>query len=248
MRRITLLLSLIILTSGVLISQETEIKINDNIKLIKLNESFYVHESLFNFDGAGTFASNGLIFIKNGKAILIDTPNDNIQTKQLVDYLAKNMNIEIEKVIVGHSHSDCMGGLEYLKSLKIESISNFLTKEICQEKQLPIPIKTFAKKLEFNFHGAQIICQYFGGGHTLDNIVVYFPEQEVLFGGCLIRSLTTRNLGNIAEADLENWDKTVEKVKVAYPNSKFVIPGHGKYGNADLLTHTIQLIKSYKNN
>ncbi len=244
--RVIFILLFLISISSFLSAQETEIKINDQIKLIKLNDFFYAHVTLFDLPDFGTFASNGLIFVKNGKAVLIDTPNDDTQTKQLLDYLKNDMNIQVEKTIVGHSHSDCMGGLAYIKSLKIESISSILTKDICLKNQLPNPSKTFAKKLDIDFYGEKIVCQYFGGGHTIDNIVVHFPEHKILFGGCLIRAAETRGLGNISEADIDHWDLTVKKIQGTYPPLDFIIPGHGNIGNQKLLAHTIKLVEDFK--
>ncbi len=243
-----LFIPVLLFLSCSLMSQESEININENIRLIKLNESFYVHVTLFEFPGFGLAPSNGLIFVKNGKAIMVDTPNNDAQTKQLVEYLSNNMGIVVEKVILGHSHSDCMGGLNYLKSIQVESISNVLTKEICKKQNLPIPSKTFTQKMEIDFHGEKVVCEYFGGGHTIDNIVVHFPEHKVLFGGCLIRAAGARGLGNIAEADIEHWDQTVKKILDTYPKPDFVIPGHGAVGDHQILTHTIKQVEIFKQN
>ncbi len=219
------------------------IKINNDIELIQLKDSFFIHTNWFESKQFGRFASNGLIFIKNGKAILIDTPNNNEQTSQIFNYLKDSMHVTIEKVIVCHFHSDCLGGLEYLNQLGIESIGLDLTKNICIDKNLPVPSKTFKDKLEFNFEGEKVICRYFGPGHTVDNIIVYFPKDKILFGGCMIKSLSASGLGNIADAVVDKWGTTVEKLQKTYKNIDFVIPGHGDFGNSDLLKYTISLIK-----
>jgi len=238
-----LVLLLVLFVSETSKAQEKVIQISPDLKLIPLSESFYVHISYFNYPDFGRVASNGLIFIQKGKALLIDTPGDNQQTKQLVNFLRDSLQIEIKKIIVGHSHNDCIGGLDYLHSLRIESVSGLLTQDICRNENLPVPNTTFQKKMQFDFLGKTIVCQYFGGGHTQDNIVVYFPEEKVLFGGCLIKSLQSRSLGYTGEADMDNWDKTVEQLLKTYPEIDFVIPGHGAYGDASLLTHTINLVK-----
>lgn len=243
-----MLIPVLLFLSGSIISQESEFNINENIKLIKLNESFYVHVTLYKFPGFGLAPSNGLIFVKNGKAIMVDTPNDDTQTQQLFEYLSNNMGIEVEKVILGHSHSDCMGGLNFLKKRKVESIAGLLTREICEKDKRPLPSKTFARKFELDFYGEKVVCQYFGGGHTIDNIVVHFPEQKVLFGGCLIRAAGARGLGNISEADVEHWDATVFKIQATYPKLDYIIPGHGAIGNHSLLAHTIKLVKEFRAN
>jgi metallo-beta-lactamase class B len=99
-----------------------------------------------------------LLYLKNAKAILIDTPNDNEQTAQLCSYLKDSMHVTIEKVIVCHFHSDCLGGLEFINKQGIESIGLDLTKNICLEKKLPVPSIVFSDKLEFIFEGEKVIC------------------------------------------------------------------------------------------
>ena len=97
-----------------------------------------------------------------------------------------------------------------------------------------------------DFEGQQVICQYFGGGHTVDNIVVYFSKDHVLFGGCLIKSKKSKGLGNIKDAVIDQWDVTIEKVKNEYKDIDYIIPEHGHYGNKDLLRHTINLVEKHK--
>ena len=47
--------------------------------------------------------------------------------------------------------------------------------------------------------------------------------------------------GNLADANVKEWANTIRKVKKAFPKAKYVIPGHGQYGNAELLDYTIEL-------
>ena len=84
------------------------------------------------------------------------------------------------------------------------------------------------------------IAEYFGEGHTKDNIVGYFPADKTLFGGCLIKKVGAGN-GNLEDANTDNWSKTVRKIKRKYHSAEIVIPGHGKSGGIELLDYTIQL-------
>ena len=134
-----------------------------------------------------------------------------------------------------------MGGLNYLNSLGIESYSNELTREIAKTKNLPIPKHGFSDSLELNIGNKQIICNYFGPAHTIDNIVAWIPSEKILFGGCMVKELKSTSLGNIADADIKEWPKTIGKVIEKYKNAKIVIPGHGEYGGIELLKHTLEL-------
>ena len=222
---------------------ERNIFINDDIQLTHIIDSVYAHVTWEESETFGRFPSNGLIFIKNGQAIMIDTPFDNEKTKRLTDFLEDSMGVEVKKLIIGHFHDDCLGGLEYIQSKGIESVANKLTIDKCKELELPIPSTSFKDSLVFDFQGELVVCHYFGGGHTIDNITVWFPSKKILFGGCLIKSINSRGLGNLSDAVVKEWDVTVKKIINQYPDIEIVIPGHGAIGNSGLLTHTIELVE-----
>lgn len=247
MKLLSLLFTLVLINSAAAKTPDYKfIRVNADIELLKIDANYYVHTSWYDFPGSGRFPSNGLVFVKNGKALLIDTPNTNEQTLELYYYFQDHLNVDIVKVIVGHSHSDCMGGLSALHDKGVRSIACAKTIQICTSLKLPIPQQSYVDSMSLEFQGETVICRYLGAGHTVDNSVVYFPNSRILFGGCLIKSLSSKGLGNIKEADLADWDGTVLKVKNAFPSIRLVIPGHGAFGDRSLLDHTIALIKAYK--
>jgi len=139
-----------------------------------------------------------------------------------------------------------MGGLSALHEKGVESIASGKTIQICTSQKLPIPQKAFADSMDLEFEDETVVCRYFGAGHTVDNIIVYFPTSRILFGGCLIKSLNSKGLGNTKEAVIEHWENTITRIKKAYPLTKLVIPGHGVFGDRSLLDHTITLVKEHK--
>lgn len=157
------------------------------------------------------------------------------------------MSVDLTKLIIGHFHDDCLGGLGYLQSIGVESIANSMTIEKRKEIGLPIPSTPFTDSLTFDFNGEQIDCRFFGAGHSFDNITVWIPNERILFGGCLIKSIDSKGLGNMSDAVVNDWEITVEKVMKKYPEIKIVIPGHGDFGGIELLTHTIELVDEEKN-
>jgi metallo-beta-lactamase class B len=220
--------------------------VNDDIQLIHLQDSVFVHVSWENSPQFGRFPSNGLIIINSGEAVMVDTPMDTLKTRILTEYVEDNLNAKMTKLIIGHYHNDCMGGLEFIQTRGIESIANAMTIDKCRELNLPVPSVGFSDSLAIDFHGEKIICRYFGGGHTIDNITVWLPNQNILFGGCLVRSAISRGLGNLADAVVSEWDNTIMRVYETYPDAKYVVPGHGETGDTWLLTHTFQLIALQK--
>ena len=225
-----------------------DIKVNQEILLKPISNGFYVSITNAETPGFGRFYSNGMIVIKNGKAFMIDTPVTNEATQELVTFLNDSLHIQTILFIGGHFHIDCIGGMEYLKKAGIKTILNKRTEMKCKELNLPLPDTTFDENYFFNFEGIPVECRFLGGGHTADNIIVYFPEQKILFGGCLVKNASSPNLGNIQDAVIDEWKSTIQRIIDLYPQVKLVIPGHGDYGGIELLNHTIKLVDEYQNN
>ncbi|MFT5884668.1 MAG: metallo-beta-lactamase class B [Arcticibacterium sp.] len=220
--------------------------IDEDIQLIHLQDSIYIHKTYHYFEAFGRFPSNGLVVIKNGQALLVDTPIDNAKTEKLSNYIKDSLGAEIKQLVIGHFHEDCLGGLEYLKSIGVSSLANLLTLTKCIEDSLSIPSESFTGSKTFSFNGEAIECRFFGGGHSFDNITVWLPNQKILVGGCMVRASSAKGLGNLSDAVLAEWDGSIQKVWDAYPNANIVIPGHGNYGGTELLSHTLELVKAHK--
>ena len=67
--------------------------INRDIQLFHLKDSVFVHVSWDSLPDYGRFSSNGLIVVKNAKALMVDTPMDTIKTLAIVNYLEQNWKI-----------------------------------------------------------------------------------------------------------------------------------------------------------
>jgi metallo-beta-lactamase class B len=155
------------------------------------------------------------------------------------------MKLQIAGFVPNHWHEDCIGGLNYLKSQKINSYANQLTIDIAKNKGLPVPDQGFKDSLRLSLGDKFIYCYFFGAAHSLDNIVVWIPSEEILFPGCMCKSLNSGNPGNVSDGDISEYPKTIDKVIQKFKSAKVVIPGHGPIGGPELLTHTKSLTTQY---
>jgi len=215
-----------------------DIKVSDNLTLHKLSEQSYIHTQGNN---------NGLVYINKGKAIIVSTPESDIETQNLIDWVKNDKKAKIVGYIIDRWHTDAMEGLDIVKQNEIKSYSYELTKTIAKEKGLPIPEIGFDPKLELTVGGNKVICHFLGEAHTKDGIVVWIPSEQILFGGNGIRNYNGW-VGNIGDANLEEWSKTAVRIKNEYGNAKIVIPGHGRRGGAELIDYTIELYKTDSKN
>ncbi|MDA3894460.1 MAG: subclass B1 metallo-beta-lactamase [Salinivirgaceae bacterium] len=229
-------------------AQFNENFINKDIQLQQIEDSLFVHITWVDSERYGRFSSNGLVYINKGKALLVDTPMDSIQTKQLVNFLSDSLKTKVTHFIAGHYHADCVGGLEYLHKIGVKSFAGNLTRQKCMELGLPLPQIGFDDSLTIEFNKQHITCYYLGGGHTRDNILVYFNKEKVLFGGCFVKSNSSRGMGNTKDADMDAWPKSMTLAKHKFTQAKIVIPGHGELGGTEQFDHTLQLLENYKQN
>jgi len=243
MRQILLLISLfwLTLTASAQLGSDT-IHISPDLDLVKLTPNCYAQVSFSTVNGYGRVGANGLLLISGKKALSINTPWTNEETKQLYLYLSKNQII-LDHVVVTHWHGDCLGGLGYLQQQFVLSTSCERTYEEARKRSLPTPFIRFKDTLTFNFEGQPIQCYYPGAAHTSDNIVVYLPNEKVLYGGCMIKDISATTLGNTQDANVAAWPASVANVRKKFPNASIVMPGHGQWGGYDLFDHTLHLLK-----
>ncbi len=210
------------------------------INITQISPRTYVHESFLQTQEWGRVSCNGLIFINENKAVVFDTPASEEATKVLINIIQDSLKAKIIGLVVNHFHADCLAGLQVFHQLNIPSYANNKTVVLAKAHQYEIPQHGFEKKLFLNVEGDVAANYYFGGAHTIDNIVSYIPAEKVLFGGCMVKALGASK-GNLADADLKQWSKTINKVKKLKPT--IVIPGHGNWGGAELLDYTERLFR-----
>jgi metallo-beta-lactamase class B len=216
--------------------------VNKDLEIVQLTEHCYLHVSFTSTPEYGRFSSNGLILVDGDKAFLFDTPPTDQLTRQLVEWIGHTLKLNLVGFIPNHWHSDCMGGLDYIQSIGIESYANQITIELAKAKNLPIPKYGFKDSLTIHLGKEIIECYYPGAGHSMDNIVVWIPYEKVLFAGCLVKSLNSEGLGNTVDGDLNAYSKTIDNVLQKYPEALIVIPGHGQIGGTELIRHTKELL------
>ena len=229
-------------------AQKTDeiVTVRDDLKIQKISGNAYLHISDLILENGSRVPCNGLICVSGNECIIIDTPVSDEQSKSLIEYVKNVLKLNIKCIIPCHWHVDCMGGINEFHKNNIPSYSLKLTQEIAREKELPLPQNVFEDSLIIKFGKQEVVAKYFGGGHTIDNIVVWFPSERILFGGCLIKAMKWNGLGNLADAVVGEWDWTVQNVKKSFPDAEIVVPGHNEFGGLELLDHTIELVKNYK--
>jgi len=210
------------------------------LKIQSLSKGTYMHISYLQTESFGRVACNGLIVVDDGEAIIMDTPVNDSVSVELLNWIEHISHIKPIAIVVTHFHDDCLGGLSAFHSKGIPSYANKATITLAAKANKVLPQNGFDKQMELPVGNHAIVAAFPGEGHTHDNIVCYYPQDKVLFGGCLIKE-NGAGKGNLEDANVAVWPATVEKVISLFPDVEIVVPGHGEAGDKSLLTYTIAL-------
>ncbi|WP_428741612.1 subclass B1 metallo-beta-lactamase [Tenacibaculum sp.] len=233
-----LLLSLVVFGC----KKETNKSDSKIIEIVKTSRNTYQHISFLKTETFGNVPCNGMVVVNDNEALIFDTPATTEATEELINWVKDSLKCEIKAIIPTHFHVDCVGGLSVFHQKGIPSYANHLTNELIDTKEASLPENTFNGRKEFFLGDKKVIAQFFGEGHTKDNIIGYFPNDNILFGGCLIKA-DNASKGNLDDANISDWSSTVKKIKESYPDIKTVIPGHGDSGGVQLLDYTIKMFE-----
>jgi len=214
------------------------------LQIKKLSTHVYEHVSYLNTNDYGKVACNGMLVVNDGKGVIFDTPTDNKSSLELLNFISETLKSEVVGMIPTHFHKDCIGGIEIFEKNNIPTYASITTVNLLKNsgQTFTKPVHEFDNNLKLAVGDTYVYADYFGGGHTKDNIVGYFPEDSAVFGGCLIKKVGATK-GFLGDASVNEWSETVRKIKLKYPKAEIVIPGHGKWGGVELLDYTIELFE-----
>lgn len=218
---------------------------SQDLKIEHLTGNYYIYTT-YNDYGGKPFPSNGLYLVTDEGVVIIDTPWNETQFQPLLDSIEKRHHQKAVLCISTHYHSDRTAGLDYFKSKGIKTYSSALTKKLCEKYKEKQAAFTFKNDTLFNIGGYKIETFYPGKGHTKDNIVIWFEKGKILYGGCFLKSTESPTLGNLSDADVKAWPKSLSKVIRKFPHVQFTIPGHQKWDDNKSINHTLDLLVSKK--
>ncbi|QWI72975.1 subclass B1 metallo-beta-lactamase (plasmid) [Bacillus mycoides] len=230
--------------ASVKIEQTTNTNQVKEVSISQLAPNVWMHTSIGVVEG-NRIPANGLILETSKGLVLVDTPWNDDLTKQLLQMIKKQFpKKEITDAIVTHAHDDRIGGIKTLSQKGVKVHSTMLTADLAKQKGFDRPLGDLKELTDMKFGDIDVATFYPGKGHTEDNIIVWLPQYKILFGGCLIKSLDTKEIVQTPGSYITDWSQSINKLSQKYNDIRVVVPGHGDPGDISLLTHTLDLIRN----
>lgn len=212
------------------------------VELHKVKNNIWVHTTYSDYNGIRT-PSNGLVIDTSKGLVLIDTPWNDEQAKELVKLAKGKFKKDFSMALITHAHEDRIGGISTLLEDRTDVRSTSLTAELAEKNGFKKPEPSLDSNPVIKVGDVNFEVFYPGEGHSADNIVVWIPQYKVIFGGCLVKAMDSKSIGSTTDANIEQWPVSLKKVLEKYPEAEVVIPGHGNWGGIELMEHTLELLK-----
>ena len=207
------------------------------------------------------YKENSMVYIGKDTVTIIGATWSNDTALLLDKEIKKITKKPISEVINTNYHPDRAGGNDYWKSTGAKIVSTKLTydlmksdwdnvveftkKSIKDYPRLPLSLPDRTYESNFELQGGAIKTIYLGPSHTKDGIFVYFPNEEVLYGNCILKE----NLGNLSYANINEYPKTLEKLKALKLKIKTIIAGHDHpIQNTKIIDNYKEKLIDYKKN
>lgn len=235
------LINILILCTANVFGQNEPVK----LKITPLISDFYIYTTYNTYQG-NRIPANGMYLVTSEGVVLFDTPWDTTQFQPLLDSIQLKHKKSVSLCIATHWHEDRTEGLEYYKKKGIRTYTTRLTDDWSKKNNMKRAEYLIEKDTTFNIGGYSFETYFPGHGHTADNIVLWFNKEKILYGGCLIKGVDAKNLGNMSDASTTEYYPTLKNVDKKYPNPAVIIVSHSDWKDNRSLRHSMKLARKLR--
>jgi glyoxylase-like metal-dependent hydrolase (beta-lactamase superfamily II) len=110
----------------------------------------------------------------------------------------------------------------------------------------PTPGTGTAGREEITHAGEKIEITHVGAGHTDTDLIIRFPNKNVVHTGDLVFNKTWPYIDRAGGCDTAGWIKSLEKLSEMCDDKTIVIPGHGDIADKSAVTRQIAFFKDMR--
>jgi glyoxylase-like metal-dependent hydrolase (beta-lactamase superfamily II) len=212
----------------------------EKLRITALTDSFYIYTTYNSYKGS-LVSANGMYLVTTSGVVMFDTPWDTTQFQPLLDTIKTRHNKSVIICIATHFHEDRTGGLEYYGQKGIKTYTSRQTDELSRKRGMKRAEYLLNNDSVFTIGDYSFQTFFPGQGHAPDNIVIWFEKQRILYGSCLIKSLQDETLGNLGDANIKEYARTIKNIQRRFKKPKYIITGHNDWRDNRSLDHTLKM-------
>jgi glyoxylase-like metal-dependent hydrolase (beta-lactamase superfamily II) len=203
---------------------------SDFPRIQKLAEGVYSYEQL---RSAGTerFTTVSLIVVTEDGVLVADGQGSPEETRRLVEEIGKLTRVPITHVVICSDHGDHTGGnASFPENAAI--FAHPASKKMLETMTPPVPLPTelVAEEKVLRLGGREIRILFLGRAHTGGDLVVYLPEERILF---MSETYLNRIFPAMRSAYPSEWVAMIRRAQAM--DVEIYVPGHGFVERKDVL-------------
>lgn len=189
------------------------------------------------------FISNAAFVVTPTGVVVIDALGSPELAKRLAGEIRKITPLPITHVIVTHYHADHVYGLQTFKAMGARIIAHRAAKTYLNSETARLRLEASREELapwinedthlveadewiegdtQLTVGGMPFQIRLVGPSHTPEDLVIYLPQEKVLFAGDLVfRS----RIPYVGQADSRHWITALDRL-LAF-DAVVIVPGHG---------------------
>jgi glyoxylase-like metal-dependent hydrolase (beta-lactamase superfamily II) len=189
------------------------------------------------------FISNAGFVVTPEGVVVIDALGSPELARRLLAEIAKVTNKRIHTVVLTHYHADHIYGLQVFKDLGARIVAHAAAREYLTSDTARLRLESSRKELWpwidektrlvpaddwlttskiLNVGGVRFDIQPMGPSHTAEDLVVYLPQQKILFAGDLV---FRNRIPFVGQANSRHWIESLQELLKF--DALWVVPGHG---------------------
>jgi glyoxylase-like metal-dependent hydrolase (beta-lactamase superfamily II) len=189
------------------------------------------------------FISNAGFVVTPAGVVVIDALGSPELARRLLAEIAKVTKKPIHTVVLTHYHADHIYGLQVFKDLGARIVAHGAAREYLTSDTARLSLESSRQELwpwvdektrlvpadewlhgpkALTVGGVRFDIQPVGPSHTAEDLVVYMPQQKVLFAGDLV---FRNRIPFVGQADSRHWIEAMQSLLKF--DTRWVVPGHG---------------------
>jgi glyoxylase-like metal-dependent hydrolase (beta-lactamase superfamily II) len=205
------------------------------------------------------FISNAAFIVTGQGVVVIDALGSPALAQQLVAAIRKITPQPITHVIVTHYHADHVYGLQVFKALGARILAHRAALGYLNSDTAQLRLQASRQELapwidantalveadewldterELKIGEVQLQVKHVGPSHTPEDLVVYLPQQRLLFAGDLV---FRARIPFVGQADSRRWMTALDGLLAL--DARVIVPGHGPVSES--AREDMQLTRDY---
>ena len=187
----------------------------------ELAPGVYSYEQLATF-GADRVTTVTFFVVTTEGVLVADGQGSAAETQRLIAAIAEISDQPIRTVVVGSDHPDHTGGNSAFPSGTMFLAHPFSVDRLRARGEVPATLEAVDDERTITMGGRQIRVMHLGRAHTGGDLVVYLPQERIMFLGELFMN---HMFPSMSESYPSEWLEAIERAQAM--DVAVFVPGHG---------------------